>query len=181
MGKKATIFLLLGVIFILIAFFMLTKPDIHHLSFLTKGAKNNDVTRTVPFKVDDDVAHEKTILLPTDLPIPEIRFDMVEDELGGLNINISTTNFVFTPENVDGEHVPGEGHAHLYIDGSKVARVYGKWFYIPPLDPGTYTIRMTLNANTHETYITGGGSIEAIREVVVHEKESSEQAGGYDY
>lgn len=42
-----------------------------------------------------------------------------------------------------------EGHAHLFIDGKKIGRVYSNWYHINPLRQGSHTIRVTLNANDH--------------------------------
>jgi hypothetical protein len=66
--------------------------------------------------------------------------------------------------------VAGEGHAHLYIDGKKITRLYGEWYFIPSLKPGTHTIRVTLNANTHEDYAVGGKLVEDTVTVVVKKK-----------
>jgi len=51
--------------------------------------------------------------------------------------------------------VAGEGHAHLYLDGEKVARVYGRWFHIPEPGPGAHSVRVTLNANSQDLVING--------------------------
>ena len=40
------------------------------------------------------------------------------------------------------EHVDGEGHTHLYIDGEKITRVYSNWYYLGKLEPGEHTIRV---------------------------------------
>ena len=28
------------------------------------------------------------------------------------------------------QHVPGEGHAHVYLDGRKIMRIYSEWFHL---------------------------------------------------
>ena len=43
-----------------------------------------------------------------------------------------------------------EGHIHLYIDGKKVTRIYGNWYYLPELPPGRHEIRVGLTGNSHE-------------------------------
>ena len=83
------------------------------------------------------------------------------DAKGGYNVRIVPTGFVFTPENVNGDHVEGEGHAHLYVDGEKIARVYGEWFHLDALSAGEHSIDATLNANTHAEYAIEGKTVGA--------------------
>ena len=55
----------------------------------------------------------------------------------------------------------GEGHAHIYVDGVKIGRVYGTWFFLGGLSPGEYEVRVTLTANTHPPYERDGEPLEA--------------------
>jgi|GEM_PF-2690409 len=87
--------------------------------------------------------------------IPDLEIAMTEDAVSGWNLQISTTDFRFTPYNVGGDHVPGEGHAHIYINGEKRARIYGPWFHVDPLPKGRHDIEVTLNSNTHAEYFDG--------------------------
>ena len=88
--------------------------------------------------------------------IPKIT-DLVvaKDKMSGYNISISTEDFLFTPVNVNASHVPGQGHAHLYVNGEKFARLYARDFHLPSLAAPIETIRVTLNANGHETMTVG--------------------------
>ena len=52
------------------------------------------------------------------------------DPIDGINVNIVPSGFVFAPENVNQADVDGEGHAHIYVDGEKVSRVYGERFHL---------------------------------------------------
>ena len=79
--------------------------------------------------------------------------------MGGYNLHLITTNFKFTPENAGRTQVFGEGHAHLYLNDEKIARVYGNWFYLPPLPQGDYDVEVTLNGNGHEMLTWGGEPI----------------------
>lgn len=86
---------------------------------------------------------------------------------GAVNIRIDVAGFTFMPGSVNGEHVPGEGHAHAYADGEEIGRVYGPYFYLGGLAPGEHEIRVTLNANTHAAYARGGAALEAVARVTV--------------
>ena len=111
-----------------------------------------------------DDHHEKTIEAPADL---SVGVEANLDALSGVNLKITTTGFTFTPENASGEHVPGEGHAHVYVDGIKDNRVYGSYYNLSGLDPGERSIRITLNANSHEQFAKGEHPVEATTTVVV--------------
>lgn len=86
---------------------------------------------------------------------------------GGVNVRIDTTGFAFAPLSVNGDHVPGEGHAHIYVDGVKIGRVYGPWYFLGGLDPGEHEVLVTLTSNAHQPYVSGDGPVEATVVVVV--------------
>lgn len=92
---------------------------------------------------------------------PMVSFSVAEDAKSGWNITIDTRNFTFTPKNVNQANVEGEGHAHLYIEGEKIARLYGPYFHYAGDFDGTKTFRVTLNANDHSEYAIDGKVIEA--------------------
>ena len=116
-----------------------------------------------------DGHHEKTIEAPVDMSVGVVA---TLDELSGVNLKITTTGFTFTPENAGGEHVPGEGHAHVYVDGVKINRVYGSYYHLSGLDPGERSIRITLNANSHEQYAKGEHPVEATTTIVCTRRSS---------
>ena len=113
---------------------------------------------------DHDAGHAEGIEAPEGM---SVSVEAVPDSVSGLNVRISTTNFTFAPEQVGGEHVQGNGHAHIYIDGVKVGRPYGEHYHASPVEPGERTVRVTLNANTHSEYTVGGHVVEASTTVVV--------------
>lgn len=80
---------------------------------------------------------------------------------GGVNVRIGTRRWNWAPQNVNAAHVPGEGHAHIYVNGEKLNRVYGPYYHIPGLSPGDHEIRVTLNANSHNPLTLNGEPIEA--------------------
>jgi hypothetical protein len=88
-----------------------------------------------------------------------VSISVESDSVKGWNIHIRTTNFTFTPQNVGGEDVPNEGHAHAYVDGEKIARVYGEYYYIDSLPGGIHTLKVGLNANSHKPYFVDNQEI----------------------
>ncbi|MXY45825.1 MAG: hypothetical protein F4Y44_02350 [Chloroflexi bacterium] len=96
----------------------------------------------------------------------------VEDN-GGVNISLTTDGFRWTPENVDGANVDGEGHGHIYVDGVRVGRMYGPHYHLTGLEPGERELRVTLNANAHNELTYNGEHIEAIETIIVQEPSHS--------
>ena len=98
---------------------------------------------------------------------PTVALSASPDAVGGWNVHLETERFRFAPEHVNGENVLGEGHAHLYVDDKKIARMYGPWFHIVKLRPGTHTIRVSLHTNNHANYVIGDEPIAAGIELAV--------------
>lgn len=80
---------------------------------------------------------------------PEVTLAVSEDALSGWNVVVSTHNFSFAPEMVNQANVPHHGHAHLYVNGQKIARLYGPAFHIADLPEGRNVVSVSLNANDH--------------------------------
>ena len=106
-----------------------------------------------------------------------VDFEAEPDPTGGVNLEIMTEGFEFTPENVNGENEDGEGHAHLYIDGEKWGRLYGEWFHLTGLDEGEHEIMVTLNANDHSDLVDEDGEMIAATKTV----EFAAPSDGHDH
>ncbi|MBQ1203928.1 MAG: hypothetical protein IIX61_09075, partial [Loktanella sp.] len=74
----------------------------------------------------------------------------------------------FTPELVNSDNVDNTGHAHLYINDMKMARLYGPHFHIHELPEGEHEIAVTLSSNDHSYYFVDGNLIQA-RTTIVQE------------
>ncbi len=98
---------------------------------------------------------------------PEFSMEILEDKYGGWNLHLTIENFVFSPEDCGNDHVDGYGHAHLYINDQKMARLYGPWFHIADLPPGKYEFKVVLTTNDHKEYALEGIPLSATRSLVV--------------
>ena len=78
-------------------------------------------------------------------------------------------NLKFSPQNVGSEHVEGDGHAHIYIEGVKYARAYNKWYDIDHLNIGERKIMVKLTTNDHKIYSIKGLEFMASVIVIVQE------------
>ena len=92
---------------------------------------------------------------------PSVDLQVIPLVDGSFNVRVATRNFVFTPELVDRAGVPGEGHAHLYVDGVKVARIYGEWHHLSSLPEDAETVSVTLYANDHRAFAVDGVTVSA--------------------
>ncbi len=104
----------------------------------------------------DDSAHDHSKTRDITGPAPTLAIDLLRDPVSGWNLHIMTTNFTFSPSSAGAAHVNGEGHAHIYANGAKIARVYGPWFHIAALPEGQVDLSVTLNSNDHSTLAVAG-------------------------
>ena len=104
---------------------------------------------------------------------PSFEVQVLKDPVEGWNLLI-VTDLIWAPENVSTEHVEGEGHAHVYVDGVKVSRIYGMWHFLGDLEPGTHEIRIELSQNDHAPLIVGDHVLD--KTVTVEQPEPSGHA-----
>jgi hypothetical protein len=90
-----------------------------------------------------------------------------KDRKMGYNINVRTTAFRWAPWNASKPHVQGQGHGHLYVNGKKVTRLYGPWYFLGDLKKGRNVIKVTLNGNDHGDYVRDGAPIAVSKVVMV--------------
>ncbi|QQR92732.1 MAG: hypothetical protein IPJ89_00620 [Candidatus Iainarchaeum archaeon] len=115
--------------------------------------------------VTNDTAHDTAHLdlynIPAGETIPSIRMEVELDHDAGWNVHLITNDFAFAPEHVGQAHLPGEGHVHLYVDGEKIARVYGEWYHLQELPGGNHYLSAVLTTNDHKLYAVEGQTIQA--------------------
>jgi hypothetical protein len=130
------------------------------------GAMSHDMA-----PMDETSSEHEHPALPIDpaLPIPGLSHLVFPDAMDGYNVQILSRNFTFTPASINRETIANEGHAHIYVNGVKVARVYGNWFHLPSaaLRPGVNAVTVTLNANDHSTWAMPEGELIASTVAVI--------------
>jgi len=92
---------------------------------------------------------------------PKVELKVIKDSVSGWNVYAKTTNFRFAPENVNSKQVIGEGHAHLYVDGKKITRLYSQWYHLNSLSKGAHIVKVSLNANDHAELVLGKETVSA--------------------
>ena len=84
---------------------------------------------------------------------PSLYLSVQPHDIYGWVVIYNANNFTFNAENASNQHIPGEGHGHLYVNDVKIARLYGEPYYLRDLNMGANTIRITLNTNNHLSYL----------------------------
>ena len=91
---------------------------------------------------------------------PKATLDVQKDPTGGFNVQVVTSNFVWRPEMASMQHVPGEGHAHVYLDGRKIMRIYNEWFHLNTYQfstrAGEQLLSIEFVGNDHSPYTVQG-------------------------
>lgn len=121
----------------------------------------------------DDHRHQGMYKQPAGTVAPTLKLQIVADAKSGFNIRLETSNWAWAPEKANTDPTPNEGHAHLYVDGVKVARVYGPWYHLDGVTPGQHDVRVTLNANSHAEYAAEDGDVIAAAASIVKKADGS--------
>ncbi|MEV0986337.1 hypothetical protein [Streptomyces sp. NPDC049949] len=98
---------------------------------------------------------------------PQVQLAARPDSEDGWNLQLTVNNFRFTPDSTGGAALPGSGHAHLELDGRKLARLYGPWFHLPAAQApeGAHTLTVRLYADDHTAWAVAGKAIEGTLEL----------------
>lgn len=112
---------------------------------------------------------------------PSMELEVTEDPSTGWNVHVVTEDFEFAPERL-GEVRPQEGHAHLFVDGEKVARLYAPWYHLSgsAVPVGEHELSVSLNANDHTVWAVDGEPIEATTTVTGTDESGHGHGGGHE-
>lgn len=107
--------------------------------------------------------HDHAAMVPLDLPsgpqAPAVRIALTPDRDAGWTLHVEADRFRFAPERAGAEPRTGEGHAHLYVNGAKTARLYGAWTHLDTLPRGAATVTVALYANDHRPIHVDGAPV----------------------
>ncbi len=96
----------------------------------------------------------------TQATAPKATLDIQKDPTGGFNVQVVTSNFVWRPKMASMQHVSGEGHAHVYLDGRKIMRIYNEWFHLNTYQfstrAGEQLLSIEFVGNDHAPYTIQG-------------------------
>lgn len=97
--------------------------------------------------------------IPEGLPLPQLELDLITDKMSGFNLHIEYNLFRISSPDLydqekDAEEMTVAGHAHLFINGEKVQRVYGRYLHLDAkyFIRGINQITVTLNDHDHSVW-----------------------------
>jgi len=105
--------------------------------------------------------HSALVNSPSGPEAPSVEIHVTPDAMSGWNLQVETKNFRFAPEHASGADQPGEGHAHVYVNGEKITRLYGSWLHLADLPEGESEVKVSLSSNSHGTIAVDGVPVEA--------------------
>lgn len=129
-----------------------------------ESAEAHNSADTTMLEMNPDGSHNHPMLeVDKSKPIPTLRVETIKDNMSGWNLHLITENYTFTGADVNKEPQPNMGHAHVYVNGTKVARPYTDWVHVGAehFKDGENKILVTLNANNHAEWVVDGKHIQA--------------------
>ncbi|WP_412079356.1 hypothetical protein ACLF6K_32610 [Streptomyces xanthophaeus] len=135
------------------------RPTTHH----KPGTSHEQASGTVgTLLTTQDGSGHRLREVPAD-GAPQVQLAARPDSEDGWNLQLTVNNFRFTPDSAGGAALPGAGHAHLELDGRKLARLYGPWFHLPAaqVPEGSHTLTVRLYADDHTAWAVSGKPVEA--------------------
>ncbi|WP_338442485.1 hypothetical protein VZG28_05930 [Synechococcus elongatus IITB4] len=102
-----------------------------------------------------------SLAVPAGAPQPTVKLKVERDRKSGWNIRLITENFRFAPEELDQTNQVDSGHAHLFLNGQKIARLYGPWYHLSSLPVGKQTLMAELTTNQHNVITVNGKPVMA--------------------
>ena len=101
--------------------------------------------------------------LPDIVLTPRLKISISEDDISGYNLHLATQYFQLESPNQQGSAPDNivEGHGRLYINGTKIQRIYGNDVHIPGkyIHKGVNQISVTLNGHDHRAWRKDGKEI----------------------
>lgn len=136
-----------------------------HAPWTWRGKRvSRTVTITEPKRMAMAGHMHEPVASPTAM---RVRAHVSRDAMAGHNLRVTTTGFRFTPGSVNAAPVAGTGHAHVYVDGVKLGRLYGRSMHLAGLKPGKHRIKVELNTNTHAPWTWQGEPVAHTTTVTV--------------
>jgi len=107
-----------------------------------------------------------TVEIRAGFRVPELSAELFVDAMDGYNLQLELAHYSIMPpiKKLIGSapKVQLEGHAHLYINGVKIQRVYGHNLHLPAklFNNGINTITISLHDHNHATWTERGVELQ---------------------
>lgn len=143
---------------------------------ITAPALRLNASRAIAHEMKPGATHQHStgghahaaVEVPAGQSVPTVNLVVRPDTMKGWNLEVKVTHFTFAPERVNTKSTSvNEGHAHLYVNGRKVARLYSNWYHLESLPPGTHKVTVSLNTNDHGQLTYQGKPIQSTATIQV--------------
>lgn len=115
--------------------------------------------------LDHSVMHQERLVVPQGMATPQLALRLSKDATDGFNLHIELRNFLM--ESPDFKSAGPEsmirGHAHLYLNGVKLTRVYAGDLHLPArlFRSGINSLQVSINDHNHAVWAIGQEPIQA--------------------
>lgn len=116
--------------------------------------------------MDHAMMHDTPVDVPAE-DAPQLSIMVMPDPMAGYNLHVMADNFTFSPERASLANITGEGHAHVYINGEKLGRLYGPWMHLDALPKGEVEVKVTLSTNDHRPMAVNGTPVFAAQTITI--------------
>jgi hypothetical protein len=121
---------------------------------------------TLSIAANVEIHQHKSREIEPNTPIPKIEITAFRDMMDGVNIHIEVANYVLNAPDLATKSLISEegflqGHAHVFVNGTKRQRLYGKDIHIPKswLKDGVNQVAISLNSHQHENWVSNEHNI----------------------
>lgn len=101
------------------------------------------------------------LTIPDGAPVPTIAVTTEPLTGGRYRLHLEARHFVFTDVCLNHATSSLEGHAHVHVNGQKVASAFTPWVELGPLPPGVHQIDVVLRGQDHRPLASQEGLIRA--------------------
>ena len=119
--------------------------------------------------------------VPAGTLLPTVEITVTEASNGGWDMHAQLTHFAVVPERaLPLEHVDGEGHLRVYIDGGEIGSAYSPTYHLGSLEEGRHEVRVDLLWNdrmpvTVDGHVIGDSTLVTVEAAPQATTEVSEQ------
>ncbi|MBO1255659.1 hypothetical protein J3L16_08185 [Alteromonas sp. 5E99-2] len=118
------------------------------------------------FAANIEIHQHKSRDIGADTPIPKIELTAFRDVIDGVNIHVEIANYVLNAPDLATQSLVSDkgllqGHAHVFVNGTKRQRLYGKDIHIPQswFKDGVNQVAISLNSHQHENWVSNEHNI----------------------
>lgn len=116
-------------------------------------------------RIDHSVMHQAQVAVPDGLPVPKLAMILTRDSEDGFNLHVELANFQMESPAARAEPLKNSvrGHAHLYLNGVKLTRLYAKDLHLRArlFRSSMNSLQISISDHNHAVWAAGNDPIQA--------------------